>query len=514
MEGSMKLNYKKTFFVGFAFFLISVFWQAYDTIIPKILTDKFGMAQSWSGVIMALDNILALFMLPLFGIISDRCKSKMGRRTPFVLFGTIVAVIGLLLLSRADNMQRHLLLDVEPNNPAAQETLYNANLEIKKPDGTVLLIQEKFTLEEFTSIKMDNEDGSSNPEYTDFVVPARQAFANQATQKTKTPLRLFIITLLITLIAMATFRSPAVALMPDVTIKPLRSKANAVINMMGAAGGIVVLLLGMVFKTGAARNAVMSYLGFFGAIAAVMITALLIFMLKVKEPKLVAEMEEESRRLGLEEDHADESGDKVLSKSEKKSLYLILASVVLWFFGYNAVISKYSIYASSVLNLDYNLTLMIATAAAILSFVPVGIVSSKLGRKKTILGGIVILSVSFLIGSFIRAGTSPLIMNILFASAGIGWASINVNSYPMVVELAKGGNVGRYTGFYYTASMAAQTVTPIISGMLMDKISFLTLFPYGAFFVALAFFTMSLTKHGDNKPAPVKPSIEVFDALD
>lgn len=178
MEGSMKLNYKKTFFVGFAFFLISVFWQAYDTIIPKILTDKFGMAQSWSGVIMALDNILALFMLPLFGIISDRCKSKMGRRTPFVLFGTIVAVIGLLLLSRADNMQRHLLLDVEPNNPAAQETLYNANLEIKKPDGTTLFIQEEFTLEEFTSIEINNEDGSKNPDYTDLVVPARQAYAN------------------------------------------------------------------------------------------------------------------------------------------------------------------------------------------------------------------------------------------------------------------------------------------------------------------------------------------------
>lgn len=510
----MKLNYKKTFFVGFAFFLIAAFWQAYDTIIPKILTDKFGMPQSWSGVIMALDNILALFMLPLFGIISDRCKSKMGKRTPFVLYGTIAAVIGLFLLAEADNMQRNLLLDVEPNNPTAQETLYNANLEIKKLDGTTLFIHEEFTLEEFTSIKMLNEDGSKNPEYTNLVVPARQAYANQVTQNTKTPLVLFVITLFLILVAMATFRSPAVALMPDVTIKPLRSKANAVINMMGAAGGILILVLGILFKTGAAQNAIMSYRGFFASIAALMLGALLIFMLKVKEPKLVNEMEEESRRLGLETDDDDESGDKELSKEEKKSLFLILASVVLWFFGYNAVISKYSIYASSVLHLDYNLTLMVATGTAILAFIPVGIVSSKLGRKKTILGGIVILSISFIVASFIRVGTSMIIMNILFASAGIGWASINVNSYPMVVELAKGGNVGRYTGFYYTASMAAQTVTPIISGMLMDKVSFLTLFPYGAIFVALAFFTMSLTKHGDNKPAPVKPSIEVFDALD
>lgn len=510
----MKLNYKKTLFVGFAFFLISAFWQAYDTIIPKILTDKFGMAQSWSGAIMALDNILALFMLPLFGILSDRCKSRLGRRTPFILFGTIVAVIGLLFLSRTDNMQRQLLLDVEPNNPTAQETLYNADLEIKKPDGATLFIKEKFTLEEFASIKITNEDGSKNPEYTSYVVPARQAYAHQVTQKIKTPLILFVIALLITLLSMATFRSPAVALMPDVTIKPLRSKANSIINLMGAAGGIIVLLMGMLFKTGTAKNALMSYNGFFGAIAALMTAALVIFMLKVKEPKLVAEMEEESRSLALETGETDESGDKNLSKPERKSLYLILASVVLWFFGYNAVISKYSIYASSVLNLDYNLTLMIATGAAILAFVPVGMVSSKIGRKKTILCGIIILGLSFLIGSFIRVGTSPIIMNILFASAGIGWATINVNSYPMVVELARGGNVGKYTGFYYTASMGAQTLTPIISGLLMDKISFLTLFPYGAIFVGLAFFTMSLTKHGDNKPAPVKPSVEVFDALD
>ena len=256
---------------------------------------------------------------------------------------------------------------------------YNANLEIKKPDGTVLLIQEEFTLEEFTSIEINNEDGSKNPDYTDLVVPARQAYANQATQKTKTPLRLFIITLLITLIAMATFRSPAVALMPDVTIKPLRSKANAVINMMGAAGGIVVLLLGMVFKTGTAENAVMSYVGFFGAIAAVMIAALLIFMLKVKEPKFVAEMEEESRRLGLETDDADEDGDKKLSKAEKKSLYLILASVVLWFFGYNG----YANTPSTQQRLNLTITSLYDNHRRRHSvFVPVGIISSKLGRRR------------------------------------------------------------------------------------------------------------------------------------
>lgn len=119
----MKLNYKKTLFVGFAFFLICVFWQAYDTIIPKILTDKFGMSQSWSGVIMALDNVLALFLLPLFGSISDKCKSKRGRRTPFIIFGTLMAACFLLVLSFADDLQIKGLSAVAVDNPTAQTTL-------------------------------------------------------------------------------------------------------------------------------------------------------------------------------------------------------------------------------------------------------------------------------------------------------------------------------------------------------------------------------------------------------
>ena len=177
-----------------------------------------------------------------------------------------------------------------------------------------------------------------------------------------------------------------------------------------------------------------------------------------------------------------------------------MMSVVFWFFGYNAVTSKYAVYASSVLDLDYNLTLMIATGAAIVAYIPVGALASKIGRRKTILIGIVILGGSFLAASFIRAGSPVMVMNLLFATAGIGWATINVNSYPMVVELSRGGDVGKYTGFYYTASMAAQTLTPIISGFLMDTLGMTTLFPYGAVFVLLAFVTMLGVKHGDNRP--------------
>ncbi|MEA4895549.1 MAG: MFS transporter [Oscillospiraceae bacterium] len=498
----MKLNYKRTIFVGFAFFLISAFWQGYDTIIPKILTDKFGMSQSWSGAIMGLDNILALFMLPLFGVLSDKCKSPRGRRTPFIIFGTVVAAAFLVLLSFADSMQLKNISAVAPGNPTAQETLYDAGLSVTTPEGETVAIQDLFTKDEYAGITMTTESGAANSDYTDFVVPARQAYAAAVVAADKTPLIIFIAILLILLISMSTFRSPAVALMPDVTIKPLRSKANAVINLMGAAGGITVLVMGTVFGTGSAANALMSYKLFFACISGLMIISLLIFIWKVKEPELIEKMHEESRKYNIEEKEEDDSGSRRLSKGERTSLILILTSVIFWFFGYNAVTSKYSVYASSVLNLDYNTTLTIATGAAILSYIPVGAVASKIGRKKTILAGIIILGTAFLCASFIRAGSSTLVMNILFATAGIGWATINVNSYPMVVELSKGSEVGRYTGFYYTASMAAQTLTPFISGMFMDKISMTTLFPYGCVFVFLAFITMLFVKHGDNKPIP------------
>ena len=499
----MKLNYKRTIFVGFAFFLISAFWQGYDTIIPKILTDKFGMSQSWSGAIMGLDNVLALFMLPLFGVLSDKCKSRRGRRTPFIIAGTIVAAAFLIILSFADSMQLKNVSAVAPTNPTAQETLYDADLSIKTPEGTTVALSDIFTKDAYTAITMTTADGDTNPDYTNYVVPARQAYAAAVVANDKTPLIIFIAILLVLLLSMSTFRSPAVALMPDVTIKPLRSKANAVINLMGAAGGIIILVMGMVLKTGSAIHALMSYKLFFTCIAGLMLVSLLIFLWKVKEPKLVEEMHEESRKYNIDNQDAEGSGNRKLSKGEKTSLILILASVVFWFFGYNAVTSKYSVYASSVLNLDYNYTLMIATGAAILSYIPVGAVASKFGRKKTILAGIVILGTAFLAASFIRAGSSTLVMNILFAMAGVGWATINVNSYPMVVELSQGSEVGKYTGIYYTASMAAQTLTPLISGVFMDKVSMTTLFPYGCIFVFLAFITMMFVKHGDNKPIPV-----------
>ena len=513
----MKLNYKRTIFVGFAFFLICAFWQAYDTIIPKILTDRFGISQTASGVIMALDNILALFMLPLFGIISDKSKSKMGRRTPFILIGTIVSAALLVSLSFVDAAQLKKIdavTDVE--SQSVREMLYDYEYDgyLKTPDGnefvlgkTVINDEDKDKVirldeKEFLSFDVYDEDKKATDEYTNYIVPARQAYVYQEiTSHNPSGLIWFIAILFLLLMSMATFRTPAVSLMPDVTPKPLRSKGNAIINLMGTLGGSLILGVGIVLGTGSVKNTFMPYWIYFLIVAFIMIACLVAFMMTVRERKYVSDMERESAAMGIVEEPVLENGEKRrLSKPEFCSLILILSSVVLWFFGYNAVTSKYSVYAGQVLNLDYNTTLLVANIAALIAYIPVGFISSKVGRKKSILAGVVILTSAFFIASFLRNGTPLWVMTLIFVMAGIGWATINVNSFPMVVELAKGGDVGKYTGFYYTASMAAQTLTPVLSGIVIDKFGMTKLFPYATVFAACAFVTMTFVKHGDAKP--------------
>jgi len=593
----MKLNYKRTILVGFAFFLIQAFWQAYDATIPVILTNKFGMSQTWSGVIMALDNILAVFMLPIFGALSDKCLgNKYGKRTPFITIGTIVAAVALIGLSFADNAQLKNISAVSTlDDPKAMTAIYESQSEnlLMTPEGDKFVLSQKFTKEEFLEIRSEfdvadikdpiavlesngidisyqngenlylqeeftldafhavcnsfssKEDANllttlydlnlpiyvidgkgyilkeaitddigvnfaglfgedrftkkvTNPNYTNYVAPARQAYAAQATENNPAALVVFVSLLLVVLVAMSIFRSPSVALMPDVTVKPLRSKANAVINLMGTAGGIIVLVLGMVFATSAVRNQLMSYTLYYIIIGGIMLGALAIFMIFVKEKQWAKEMRDDSIAYGIEEDEEETGEKRKLTGGEIRSLILILASVALWYFGYNAVTSKYAVYAGNILNMDYNTTLLIAQGAAIVAYLPAGMVASKIGRKKTILAGVMMLTVAFGAASFLRSGSSVLLMNVLFALAGIGWATINVNSFPMAVEMCSGGDIGKYTGFYYTASMSAQIATPMLSGYLMDQMGMTVLFPYAAIFVALAIVTMLFVRHGDS----------------
>ncbi len=513
----MKLNYRRTILVGFAFFLISAFWQAYDNAIPLTLTNKFGMPQMWSGVIMALDNILAVVLLPIFGALSDRCHSKRGRRTPFIMVGTILAAVSLVLLSFADNAQLKKLSAVEDlEDPAALTVIYEAQKDavLKTPDGTEFVLAQEYTLEEFTALEIKDSQGNVTHAYTDHVAPARQAYTHQLTTADPAVLLVFVGLLLMVLLSMAVFRSPAVALMPDVTLKPLRSKANAIINLMGTAGGILVLVLGKVFATSSVDNALMSYTGFFGVVVLVMLLALAIFRLTVKERLWASEMQTASIKYGIDEEEPEDKGKKCkLSWAERRSLLLILLSVALWYMGYNAVTSKYSVYASEVLHKEYNTTMLIAQVAAIISYLPVGMIASRVGRRKTILAGVLMLTGAFTGAAFMGTESPDTLIYALFALAGIAWATINVNSFPMVVEMCAGGNVGRYTGFYYTASMAAQVITPILSGWLMDTTAKTALFPYAAVFVGLAFVTMYFVRHGDSKPQ-AKKGLEALDVDD
>ena len=411
-----KLNYKRTILIGFAFMSISAFWQLYDSIIPLILKDSFGVGDTISGALMALDNVFAVVLLPIFGALSDKVKTPLGKRIPFIVVGTALAVISMLFLPIADNSR---------------------------------------------------------------------VFVG------------FIIALFFTLISMSSYRSPAVALMPDVTPKNLRSKGNAIINLMGAVGGVITLGLIAVLVPKVDRP---NYLPLFAIVAGIMVISVTIVATTIKENKLVREMELCGGYGEPEPKTEEKKPAQKLPKEVMRSLIFILASVFLWFMGYNAVNTAFSKYAKAVFGMEgggFALTLMVATVAAVITYIPAGIVASKIGRKKTILGGIVLLAVAF--GSaFFFTEYHPFI-NVLLALAGVGWASINVNSYPMVVEMSSSGDIGRYTGLYYTFSMAAQITTPILSGFLLEHVSYRTLFPYAAFFMAAAFCTMLMVKHGDAK---------------
>lgn len=429
----MKLNYKRTILIGLAFMSILAFWQFYDQVIPYILENIFGLSTFSANAIMSIDNILAIFMLPLFGAISDRTNSKLGKRTPYILFGTLGAVALMVVMA---------------------------------------------------------------------VFEQKRNFWG------------FLIALVLILIVMAIYRTPAVAYMPDVTEKPLRSKANAIINLVGYLGGIfstVVMMFMLKSEKAADGSSVysedQSFLPVFLVVAAFMLVTVLVMVFTVKENSLPHIEDEEEVKA---------SGGK-MPRDVKVSLILILLSVFLWFMAYNAVTTAFSRYCVEIWGVDLAASssfLLTATVAAIAAFVPLGFLSGKVGRKKTVLLGILLMTACYLVAIFIREKTP--VMYAIFGLVGIGWAAINVNSFPMVVEMSSGSDVGKYTGFYYTFSMAAQITTPLLSGLLIDKLGFgySVLFPYAVLFSALSFVTMMFVRHGDSKPVSKKSLLENFDVED
>ncbi len=439
----MKLNYKRTVLIGLAFMSISAFWQMYDSIIPLILKHTFHLGETVTGAVMALDNVLAIFLLPLFGSLSDKTETKIGKRMPFVVGGTVLSVIFLLLLPVADRQ---------------------ANLIF------------------------------------------------------------FVVTLFLLLLSMGTYRSPAVALMPDLTPNSLRSKGNAVINLMGAVGGVYTLVM---IKILVGKGESPDYMPLFISIIAVMIISVGILFITIKEKAVKAkvrrEVEEYEEKTGeklevnIEVDEAaqQEMSKIPMEKAVKRSMIFLLVSIFLWFTAYNAVTTAFSRYAGAVWKLEgggFADCLLVATITAIISFIPIGNLASKIGRKKTILGGIVLMTVCYLLAALF--GQYHPVMNVFFGLIGVGWAAINVNSYPMIVEMSKGYDIGKFTGTYYIFSMAAQIFTPIFSGFLLENVSYRTLFPYAVVFSILAFVTMLQVHHGDSKPLKKVSALENFDVED
>lgn len=423
----MKLNYRRTFFIGLAFMSISAFWQLYDSIIPLILKHTFEIGDTLAGAIMALDNVLALFMLPLFGALSDRVNTKIGKRMPFIVGGTIVAVVSMILIPVADNV---------------------------------------------------------------------------------VSLPLFVGVLLLALVAMSTYRSPAVALMPDVTPKPLRSQANGIINLMGALGAVFSLALISILVPASGKP---DYFSIFSLVAALMVASVVILFFTIREKKIETEM----KAYAEPEEEEEVAASGKMSPEVRRSFTLILASIFFWFFAYNAVTTAFSKYAQDFLGIaggGFANSLMLATVAAVIAFIPAGLIAARVGRKKTIMAGITVLGICFAIAALFTTFT-PL-LNVLLVLIGFAWAAINVNSYPMVVEMAKGSDVGKFTGYYYTASMSAQVLTPVLSGFFMEYVGYRTLFPYAAIFAGLAFITMSQVKHGDSKAITPQSKLELLDVED
>lgn len=602
----MKLNYKRTIKVGLAFAIIMLFWTAYDFVVPLLLERAFGLSNSLRGVVMGIDNVLSLFLLPIFGKWSDNVNTKRGKRTPFVFIGTILSVVIMIFVPITASSQlkdakslRNKIYAVETTADFTYEAsdgrvytsadeFYTMMYETESKSGVgyaysdhdYLKLNDKNSLEKYlevahygvTEIKKDGgkyyryettiiypsriteaveiseaeykEIKAHNEEYQRFVEPGIAVFASEEvnTKITKVhPERIgiYLAVLFLVLVAMASFRSPAVALMPDVTPKPLRSQANAMINLMGGIGGAIAFVI----YTAGFIIADNPFTQIFAVCAAAMVLLLVAFLFLVNEPKYVEECKKECEAYGISNDDEavelgapakeEQQGEnaEVISAEElaarkkkherafKRSFFFILASTFMWFMGYNAISSNLSVYCTKVLNQSAGVASIISgvsMAVSAIAFIPVGILAVKIGRRKSVLLGFSLAVVSFvLVFLFVRPDhMAKYLFAIFYLIAGFGLIITNVNTFPMVLELSSSSSVGKYTGYYYISTMSAQAVTPFISGLVMDYFEDQYLFLYSAVCVVIAFVFMFFTRYGDSKPVPAKSALEYLGAGD
>ena len=496
MSDGLKLNYKRTLKVGFAFMGIMLFWEVYDYIMPLILANYFGLSAAEYGIIMGLDNLLAIFLLPFFGSLSDKAvKAKMGRRTHFIFWGSIAAAVSVVFLMTAEFFQYEKImgtavaslqgLDAEADAAKIQDIVNNliSNGYINSTWATTWMVGD--VTSNITTIQTEAARSvmAANPIY----------------------LVLFIIALLCVLVSMASYRSPAIALMPDVTPKPLRSQANALITLMGGVGGALSILVYMIFGS----KKYESHFALWGVTAGLLLVILALYMFLVKEKKFVQDRLDEEAKYGVVDEEEEESkhGQTKLPKEKFISLILIMATVFLWFMGYNCVRSHMSVYCTNYLQIPQKVVTIVNLANGIggaVALIPCAFLAGKIGRRKTIFLGLILASLTYIPCFFMTAATPgvSIIFPICFVLSGFGMVFVNVNTLPMVTELSKGSNVGKYTGYYYVATMTAQAITPFLAGLIMEIDGYNTykyLFVYAISFVILAMITASQIKYGDSK---------------
>ena len=421
----MKLNKKRTCLIGFAFFGILLLWQVYDSWCPTFLTDIFarrmyGLSSAelkasspdkilnvqWIvGIIMACDNLAALILLPIFGNLSDKTRTPIGKRMPYILTGTFVSAIAFPFIP----------LFFHKNNMV----------------GMVIMMA-------------------------------------------------------IVLMFMMMYRNPAVALMPDITPKPLRAKANGIINIMGYLGGAAATVLGIFLKlsdyinaSDEARKVWTIEIPFIIASVLMFVSAMVLFF-TIKENKLAEELKdemEEGEKLAAIETPIDD--DKPMSKANKRMLLAILGAEFLWFMADNAVgtyIGNYVIYYLQSSSSKTMILTILGGVASVAGFATAGMIADKVGRKWTISSGLFITVLAYLVMIFAKptgvvTGDNgeyafPVLLFVVWIIKGYGMALVHNCSFPMVVELCSSKKIGKFTGYYYAASMSAQTVTPVLLGLV------------------------------------------------
>lgn len=409
---------RRTLLVTLPFAGALAFWQAYDGIIPLILRDTFHLGDTLAGAVMALDNVCALFLLPFFGSISDRCHSRLGRRTPFILVGSLLAALLIPLLAVADQMRS---------------------------------------------------------------------------------LPFFFTVLCLVLVVLSSYRSPCVALMPDVTPRPIRAKADAFNSLMAAASGVVILIsISLAVPDVEHPN----YMPVFLIISAIIILCTVLFAVFFREKKAVEKMHTESLAMGISEadmDASDEGGkEKETDAVVRRSLLGILLCVFFYFMASNAVTSAFSKYASQVWGAgggSFANFQLVATMVTLISYMPMANISCRIGRKLTTYIGIGLMCFGgFCI--FMTPGYSPLIY-VFVSISGVGMGTVATTIYPMIMEVASEKTTGRYTGYYYTASMSAQIITPILSGAVMEFIGYRYLYLYAIVCALLAALPLVMVQKGN-----------------